>query len=53
MWNIRYKTDGDEGALSFRTLDRSIQLKHKDILSLSVKKQSKGITQEEMDSVEC
>lgn len=43
MWNIRYKTNGDEGALSFRTLDRSIQLKHKDILLLSIKKQSKGI----------
>ncbi|MFQ5833143.1 MAG: hypothetical protein ACE5H4_10600 [Candidatus Thorarchaeota archaeon] len=43
MWNIRHKTNGDEGALSFRTLDRSIQLKRKDVLILSVKKQSKGI----------
>ncbi len=43
LWNIRYKTNGDEGVISFRTSDRSILLKSRDVLVLSVKKQSKGI----------
>lgn len=42
MWNIRYKTNGDEGATSFHTHNRSILLKRKDILLLSLKKRSKG-----------
>jgi hypothetical protein len=43
MWTIRYKTNGDEGAIGFRTRDRSILLKRKDVLLLSFKKKSKGI----------
>ncbi len=43
MWNIRYKTNGDEGAIGFKTNNRSILLKRKDVLLLSIKKQSKGI----------
>jgi hypothetical protein len=43
MWNIRYKTNGDEGAIGFQTSRRDILLKRKDILLLSFKKRSKGI----------
>ncbi len=43
MWNIRYKVNENEGAISFRTSDRSILLKRKDVLLLSVKKRSKGL----------
>ena len=43
MWNIRYKTNGDEGAIRFQTYRRGILLKRKDILILSFKKRSKGI----------
>ena len=42
MWNIRYKTNGDEGAIGFHTYRRGILLKRKDILLLSFKKRSKG-----------
>ena len=42
MWNIRYKANGDEGAIRFQTNRRDILLKRKDILLLSFKKRSKG-----------
>ncbi len=43
MWNIRYNTNENEGVVSFKTFNRSILLKHKDVLLLSFKKHSKGL----------